>query len=419
MNPAPKADGVGRPRPRARVRDRVVELLRVPAGQLREHPGNWRRHPERQRAALRGVLREIGYADALLARRDGEELVLIDGHLRRSLDPHQVVPVLVLDVSEHEADTLLATLDPLAGMARPDPVALSAILDRVETSSRAVMDLLAEIARGAGLPSRALRGDPDAVPDLPRTPRTKRGDLWILGEHRLLCGDATDPADMARLMDGQRADVVWTDPPYGVEYTGKTKDALTIDGDTPSGLAELLAKAFAAVDGVLAEGGRLYVAHPAGALSAVFLRAFLDQGWRLHQTLVWVKDRMVLGHADYHYRHEPIAYGYAGGPGRWGRGGKGWYGGNGVDSVLEVPRPAAAKVHPTMKPVELIRRCLANSSRMGDRILDPFCGSGTTLVACDLMGRQALAMELDPVYCDVVAHRYEQLTGQEAIRRPG
>ena len=418
--PTPAAPKKETPQTRARsrssnVRDRVVELRRVRAGDLVANPGNWRRHPEPQRAALRGLLREIGYADALIAREVDGALVLIDGHLRRSLHPEAVVPVLVLDVTASEADTLLATLDPLAAMARPDPGPLAELLERVKTSSAAVGELLASLARGAGLPVTKLLREPDHVPE-EAPPRTKPGDLWVLGDHRLACGDATKAKDMARLMGGERADLLWTDPPYGVDYVGKTSRALTISGDVPAKLEELLHRSFAQVAAVLAEGAALYVAHPAGAASVLFLQAFLAQGWRLHQSLVWVKDQMVLGHADYHYRHEPIAYGYAPGSGRRGRGAEGWYGGNGESSVLEVPRPRASSTHPTMKPVELIRRCLKNSSKPGERVLDPFCGSGSTLVACEATGRRGYGMEIDPSYCDVVLARFKELTGEEARR---
>jgi DNA modification methylase len=403
--------------PRRRgVRDRITGLVRVPAGDLQENPKNWRRHPARQRAALRGLLKEIGYADALLARREGDQLVLIDGHLRRSLDPKQLVPVLVLDVTEAEADTLLATLDPLAGLAEADPRVLQELLASVETSSAAVQALLDSVARGAGLPVVPFRSDPDWIPEPPRKPRTRPGDLWILGKHRLLCGDACNPEDLKRLMDGERADVLWTDPPYGVSYVGKTKRALTIENDQPDGLKELLDEAFSAASAVLKPGARLYVCHPAGELSVVFGQAFLDQGWRLHQTLVWVKDSMVLGHGDYHYRHEPILYGYVPERGRWGRGARGWYGGNAETSVIEVPRPAASTEHPTAKPVELICRCLRNSTRERDRVLDPFVGSGSTLMACELFGRQGYALELDPAYCDVIIRRWEAISGVDAQR---
>jgi DNA modification methylase len=405
-----------RPRRRAGVRDRVVELERVRARELAENPKNWRRHPAPQRAALRGLLRQIGYADALLARRDGEALVLVDGHLRRSLDPEQVVPVLVLDLDESEADMLLATLDPLAALAEPDPEALARLLASVHASSAAVQALLDGLARGAGLPVAAPLADPEQIPPLPPKPRTRRGDIWSLGEHRLMCGDARSSEDMGTLMEGERAEVLWTDPPYGVGYEGKTRSRLRIAGDEEAGVQELLRDSFAAAGAFLSPGARIYVAHPAGRASLVFLQAFTDQGWRLHQSLVWVKDVLVLGHGDYHYRHEPILYGYAPGPGRWGRGAKGWYGDNTQTSVLEVPRPAASRDHPTAKPVELVTRCLRNSSGRGDRVLDPFAGSGAVLIAAELLGRRAFAVELDPAYCDVVLRRWEQVTGHRAVR---
>lgn len=394
------------------VRDRVIELVRVRAKELQPHPANWRRHPERQRAALRGLLRQIGYADALLARREGERLVLIDGHLRRSMDPEQVVPVLVLDLDEREAELMLSTLDPLASMATPDPVVLADLLDRVKASSAAVRELLESVAKGAGIALAHLRKDPDQLPEVSE-PRAKPGDLWELGPHRLLCADARRKQDLARLMGGARADVLWTDPPYGVDYVGKTPRALRIAGDRWDGLRELLGEAFASAGEVLSPGAAIYVCHPAGPLQVVFLEAFLAQGWQLRQSLVWVKDTMVLGHTDYHYRHEPIAFGYAPGAGRRGRGGKGWYGGNDQDSVLEVSRPAASKEHPTMKPVELIRRCLANSCPPKGVVLDPFSGSGSTLIACELLGLKGHGVELDPGYCDVIIRRFEELTGQK------
>jgi hypothetical protein len=235
------------------IRDRVVELVRVLASALVPNPANWRRHPEGQRSALRGVLRQIGYADALLARREGDRLVLIDGHLRQSLDPHQVVPVLVLDLDQREAELLLATLDPLAAMATPDPQILAGLLGRVEASSAVVRDLLASLARSAGLPFAPLLEDPDHTPPAPE-PRARPGDLWQLGPHRLACADSTDPSALGRLMAGESAEVLWTDPPYGVGYQGKTARALRITGDQAEGLDRLLQASFAAAGEVLAPG---------------------------------------------------------------------------------------------------------------------------------------------------------------------
>ena len=237
-----------------------------------------------------------------------------------------------------------------------------------------------------------------------------------MGPHRLLCADSTEGASVERVMAGERAEVLWTDPPYGVGYVGKTPEALTVSNDSTPGLSELLQAAFAHADGALTPGARIYLCHPTGRNAFPFAQAFCEVGWRLHQSLVWVKDRMVLGHADYHHRHEGILYGYKPGPGRWGRGAQGWYGGNDQDSVLEVPRPAASRDHPTAKPVELIRRCLTNSSQPNGAVLDPFSGSGSSLMASEELGRRAFLIELDPAYCHVIIARWEAFTGERAHR---
>src|SRR5207249_7680743 len=181
---------------------------------------NYRRHPPAQRRALQAFLADVGYADALIARQGPEGLVLVDGHLRAELDPDQVVPVLVLDVDEDEAATLLATLDPLAAMALADPDALQVLLAKAAVSE----DILAARpwSLAPGLPQGL--SDPDEIPDRPRSSRVGAGQVWALGEHRLICADATDPGATSRLMAGERADVLLTDPPYGVSYVGKTPE---------------------------------------------------------------------------------------------------------------------------------------------------------------------------------------------------
>jgi DNA modification methylase len=161
--------------------------------------------------------------------------------------------------------------------------------------------------------------------------------------------------------------------------------------------------------------------HPTGSLLPVFVDAFVGAGWELRQTLVWAKDAMVLGHADYHHQHESIVYGYKprSGAGRLGRGGHGWYGDSRQVSVFEVPRPRAAREHPTTKPPELLARMIRNSTRRRDLVVDPFAGSGSTLVACEHLGRRARLVELDPAYCDVIIARYERVTGRRVDRREG
>jgi site-specific DNA-methyltransferase (adenine-specific) len=238
----------------------------------------------------------------------------------------------------------------------------------------------------------------------------------------VLCGDSTVPADVERLMNGAKASILWTDPPYGVSYVGKTKRALTIHNDGAADLPELLRRFMAAATVVLEPSSPFYVAAPAGPLFAVFLKAVAVAGWRYHQEIVWRKDQMVLGHSDYHYIHEPLLYGYLAGPGRPGRGlhaGTRWFGDHSQVSVIDCPRPKRSEEHPTMKLVALIERCLHNSSRPASRVLDLFGGSGSTLIACEQTGRVAYLCEIDPRYVDVICKRFQEHTGIVPRRESG
>ena len=251
--------------------------------------------------------------------------------------------------------------------------------------------------------------DEDDVPEAPAEPKTKPGDVWQLGKHRLVCGDSTDVTVFDKLLGEEKVDLVWTDPPYGVSYVGKTKDALTIENDTLN-LAELedfLRSAFNAIFTATKPGACWYVAAPSGNLFQAFSIPLSELDvWR--HTLVWVKDTLVMGRADYHYRHESIFYGWTPGaahqtpPDRK------------QDTIWEIKRPKANKEHPTMKPVELIERAIQNSSLAGQLVLDAFGGSGSTLIACEQTKRVARLIELDPKYCDVIVTRWENLTGLKA-----
>lgn len=307
-----------------------------------------------------------------------------------------------------------------ADLATDDPEDLAAMLSRVRAADVALMEAasytdrdLADVLRKIQPPPSHVV-DADDVPEPRHTPQVD--DVWQLGPHRLLVGDCADTLGCGAVEPGTVA-CVWTDPPYGVSYVGKTADALTIDNDSldPSELREFLTLRFKHADEMLAPGGRVYVAHPAGALHRPFLEAF-DDHWRVHETLVWLKDTMVLGHSDYHYRHEPLLYGYKPGTGRWGRGHQGWYGSHSETSVIEVPRPKASAEHPTMKPVGLIERCLSNSTAPDDLVLDPFAGSGSTLIAAHRLGRRAVVCELDVRYAAVILARWEDYTGGRAER---
>ena len=393
---------------------RIQTTKQVALADLVSFSGNPRRGDV---AAIRESLEATGQYRALVVRSDTRE-VLAGNHTLAAMRElgYERALVHLVDVDDEAARRIVLADNRTAELAGYDEAALAGLLaemdDLVGTGwdQSAVDELLATLA-----PDRA--GEDTEPIAAPADPRTARGDLWLLGEHRLLCGDATDSGDVAELMGGGVAEMMWTDPPYGVEYVGKTKRGLTIDGDTATGLRSLLDAAFAVATAALAPGAPVDVAHPPGARSLDFAQAFVGAGWRLHQGLVWVKNTIVLGHSDYHYAHEPILHGYTPGPGRAGRGkhaGSRWYGDNSQSSVLVYDKPAASTEHPTGKPVGLVEQCVRNSTPPGAIVLDPFAGSGSTLIACENLGRRCYAMEIDPAYCDVIVDRWERHTGQTA-----
>ena len=253
--------------------------------------------------------------------------------------------------------------------------------------------------------------DPDEVPEVPADPVTQLGDLWILGEHRLLCGDSTKAEDMQRLMDGELADLWLTDPPYNVAYQGKTKEALTIENDqmSDSNFRSFLVSSYAAADEHMKLGASFYIWH-ADSEGFNFRGAAHDIGWQVRQCLIWNKQTMVMGRQDYHWKHEPCLYGWKKGAAH------NWHNDRKQTTVLEFDRPSRSTEHPTMKPVELIEYCMGNSSTKGQIVLDSFLGSGSTLIAAEKTGRKCYGMELDPKYCDVIVKRWEDFTGKKAIK---
>jgi DNA modification methylase len=251
--------------------------------------------------------------------------------------------------------------------------------------------------------------DVDDVPE--KAPSiTNAGDVWLLGKHRVMCGDSTNSEQVKALMDGVEADLVWTDPPYGVAYIGKTKDALTIENDDMDidALQEFLTKAFTAGHDVTKKGGCWYVAAPSGNIFQAFSIPLTNLGiWR--HTLVWVKDTLVMGRADYHYKHESIFYGWKEGAAHQAPPDRK------QDTVWEIARPKRSTEHPTMKPVELIAKAITNSTNQNQIVLDLFGGSGSTLIAAQETNRTAYLMELDTKYVDVICARYQRHTGNQPV----
>jgi DNA modification methylase len=398
----------------------------MPLASLIPDPRNARRHTERNLGLITDALREVGAARSIVIDETGTILAGnatveaagnagIDRVRIVEADGSELIAVRRSGLSPEQKRRLALLDNRTAELAEWDTTVLASFAEDTDLSGLWEADELVDLLATGEVPG-ALLGDPEDVPELPADPVTQPGDLWLLGPHRLLCGDTTRREDLERLMAGERAACLWTDPPYGVGYVGGTKDALTLANDDAAGLEGLLRASFATVTDVLVPGAAFYIAHPAGPLSVVFLQVVTDLGWKLRQMLVWVKDRLVLGHSDYHYIHEPILYGFLPGGGRRGRGAAGWYGDDSQTSVFAIPRPSASPDHPTSKPVALVSAMLGNSTKRGDVILDPFGGSGSTLIAGEQLGRCCRLLELDPRYCDVVVKRWEGLTGQTAER---
>jgi site-specific DNA-methyltransferase (adenine-specific) len=254
--------------------------------------------------------------------------------------------------------------------------------------------------------------DEDDIPDEEDVEtRVKKGDIWQLGRHRVMCGDSAVITDVERLMDGRKADMVFTDPPYGVAYKGKTKDALEIENDDVSedDLSLLVTEWFNGVDIAARDGCYLMATVPPGPLHLIFALDWKSRGW-LRQIMVWNKSAMVMGHSEYHYKHEPILFGWKPGGGRH----------KNTDrtktTVWEFDKPSANRIHPTMKPVAMWEYGIINHTNGKDLFYEPFLGSGTTLIACEKTGRTCYGMELSEKYCDVILKRWEDFTGKAAVR---
>ncbi len=251
--------------------------------------------------------------------------------------------------------------------------------------------------------------DPDDAPAVQENPVTVPGDVWVMGKHRLLCGDSTSVDDLAKLTQGSLVDMWLTDPPYNVAYEGGTKEKLTIKNDSMGDdqFRQFLRDAYTAADTVMKPGAVFYIWH-ADSEGYNFRGAAKDAGWTVRQCLIWKKSSMVLGRQDYQWKHEPCLYGWKDGAGHL------WAADRKQTTILEFDKPARNGEHPTMKPVALFEYQLLNNTKGGDIVLDSFGGSGTTLIAAEKNGRTAMIMELDPRYCDVIVKRWQEFTGKQA-----
>jgi DNA modification methylase len=392
----------------------LITIEHVPIDQLRPDPANPRRIPDAELESLTRSIREFGLIDPIIARR--EDRTVIGGHQRliaaRRLGL-ETVPVVYVEVTDEQAKLLNLALNRIAGSW--DQELLARMLAELQEApgvdislSGFAEDEIAKLLKT--LEAREKRDRPEAFDfdsaweEATRDPGIKRGDVWRLGDHRLMCGDSADSGDVARLMAEQAATVMVTDPPYGVAYEpeGRKRKRPIANDDLGTGQAEFWTRAFSAWP----LEGDAYVFSPSGPLIQTLCASIQAAGIEHHQWLIWVKDRLVLGHSHYHYRHEHIFYGW--------RGKTSWQGSRKEDSVWDEARPQASPQHPTMKPVSLCQRAIDNSSGAGDVVAEPFLGSGSTLIAAERTGRCCYGMEIDPRYCRVAIARWEAFTGERA-----
>ena len=348
---------------------------------------------------LKTSLQTFGQQENLIVNKD---MTLISGHQRL-----QAMLALgwtdavcnVVDLDKHEEKKLNVLMNSQAISGQWDDLKLAEILEELK------LDDNYESLRLNKLEPLDLSLDgieEDDAPELSDEPAiSKLGEIYKLGRHRILCGSATDEDDVNRLFGDQKIDLYLTDPPYNVDYTGKTKDALKIDNDSMDDgeFLAFLADAYRRADEHMKSGAAFYIFH-ADSEGFNFRAAVKEVGWMLKQCLIWVKQTMVMGRQDYQWKHEPILYGWKSGSSH------SWFADRKQTTVLNFDRPSRNAEHPTMKPIEILAYLIRNSSKSGDLVYDSFSGSGSTLIACEQLDRTCYGVELDPKYVDVIRKRY-------------
>jgi len=390
-----------------------------PTTRLIPYSRNARTHSPEQVAQIAASIAEFGFTNPILAGSDG---VIVAGHGRLAA-AHKLglatVPVVVLDhLTPTQRRALIIADNRIAENAGWDDALLRIEMADLQDADFDLSltgfdaDALAELMAGDE-PQGDGHTDDDAVPDVAETPVSRPGDVWMMGGHRLLCGDSTVAESYDRVLDGEPVDMVFTDPPYNVNYANSAKDKMRgkdraiLNDNLGDGFYDFLLAALTPTIGNCRGG--IYVAMSSSELD-VLQAAFRAAGGKWSTFIIWAKNTFTLGRADYQRQYEPILYGWPEGAQRH------WCGDRDQGDVWNIKKPQKNDLHPTMKPVELVERAIRNSSRPGNVVLDPFGGSGTTLIAAEKSGRLARLIELDPKYADVIVRRWQDWTGKQAKR---
>lgn len=366
---------------------------------------------------LKKSILEFGFIDPPIFNKQTGNLV--GGHQRvavaKDLGMCEEIEVSVVDLPLDKEKALNVALNKISGQWNEDKLALllkeldAENLDLSGFAEEEIQDVIEQYDMKLDMENEAI--DDEFEIELPEKPKATLGDIYQLGNHRLMCGDSTNKEHLELLMNGEKADLLITDPPYNVNYEGKTEDSLKIQNDnkTSSEFYEFLKSAFDSVAYYLREGASFYVWYASSEV-VNFVSSLVDTNFLVKQELIWFKNSLVLGRQDYHWQHEPCLYGWK------NDGSHMWYGDRKQTTILEFDKPLANKEHPTMKPIPLFDYQIKNSSKKGDKVLDVFGGSGTTMIACEQNDRCAYLMELDPRYVDVIIDRWEEFTGKKAVK---
>lgn len=360
--------------------------------------------------AVANSIKEFGFKNPIIIDKNN---VIIAGHTRlkalQKLGIKKAPCIIADDLTEEQVKAFRIADNSTAQIADWDLEKLNAELASIDLDMMmfGLDEQIKEIER-----EFSPEPEEDAVPEIAEgDPISQKGDVWLLGKHRLMCGDSTILTDVHKLMGGQLADLLLTDPPYNVDYTGKTKKALKIKNDKMSDddFYEFLFTAFSNAYCVMKEGAAFYIWH-SDLKAESFRKACNESGLTVRQGLIWNKSSFILSKQDYQWKHEPCLYGWKEGAAHK------WRSDRKQTTVIDWNRPNKNEQHPTMKPVGLFDYQIKNNTDKGDIVLDLFAGSGTTLIACEQNGRIAYCMEYDPKYCDVIIKRWETLTGKKARR---
>ena len=378
---------------------------------LKPYERNARTHSLEQIQKIAESIKEFGFVNPVLI---DEKYTIIAGHGRvlaaEELGFLEVPCVFVEDLTDVQKSAYIIADNRLAEDAGWDFEILSQELEslknfdfNIELTGFSLDDIEFDLEKP--------QIKEEEIPEIKKESKSKPGDIYQLGRHRIMCGDSTDFSDIEKLLAGSKVDLLITDPPYNVDYSGKTKDSLKIGNDnmSDSDFENFLQQSFRNADSVMKPGAAFYIWH-SDSNGYIFRKACEEVGWKVRQCLIWNKNSMVLGRQDYQWKHEPCLYGWKDGAAHL------WTNNRKQTTVIDFERPQKSERHPTMKPVGLFDYQIRNNTKKEGTVMDIFGGSGTTLIACEQNGRTAYLMEILPSYVDVIIERWENLTGKKAFK---